>query len=416
VFIRDQISREAIGAPAAARWIRQPEIFLDRVAHGSDDSSISVKAQNPNRKLFLWPMAAIVLGAFAAVNPFYQPDIPPFIGYTAWIAVMALAIACFVYPPLARPGVLLCGLFLAVPCFLDVGPLFRVGLICLALLPLLMATTPLLAPSITDLRPRLYFLMSWFGTRELKRCPRSFHAAALLQSVAGTLAFAGLVAAVQAIPASGLWFGPRWLAGGLMIFAFAEAATGFHNFLTALLGLTVPGLMNSPVLSRSIGEFWTERWNPGASVYFRKACYEPLARHGRVRALFAAFIVSGIWHWLLAYVVLGRWGMSVVWGAFFFVQPLLILLERRMKVRRWRPAAARGWTLSALAVTCPLIVEPMLQIFARILEAAGPVPWTAAMVVLVVVVTVFPLAVSLMASSPSIRGHKTNLKRWDVES
>jgi hypothetical protein len=99
--------------------------------------------------------------------------------------------------------------------------------------------------------------------------------------------------------------------------------------------------------------------------------------------------------------------MSVVWGAFFFVQPLLILLERRMKVRRWRPAAARGWTLSALAVTCPLIVEPTLQILARILGAAGPVPWTAAMVVLVVVVTVFPLAVSLMASSPSIRGHKT---------
>ena len=67
-------------------------------------------------------MTAIVLGAFAAVNPFYQPDISPFIGYAAWLAVMALAIACFVYPPLARPGVLLCGLFLAVPCFLNAGP------------------------------------------------------------------------------------------------------------------------------------------------------------------------------------------------------------------------------------------------------------------------------------------------------
>ena len=105
---------------------------------------------------------------------------------------------------------------------------------------------------------------------------------------------------------------------------------------------------------------------------FCKACYEPLARHGRVRALFAAFIVSGIWHWLLAYVLLGRWGISVVWGAFFFVQPLLILLERRMKVRRWRPAAARGWTLSALAVTCPLIVEPTLQIISRILGTCRP--------------------------------------------
>ena len=50
-------------------------------------------------------MTAIVLAAFAAVNPFYQPDIPPFIGYASWLADLALAIACFVYPPLARPGV-----------------------------------------------------------------------------------------------------------------------------------------------------------------------------------------------------------------------------------------------------------------------------------------------------------------------
>src|ERR1019366_1349740 len=98
----------------------------------------------PNRKLFLWPMSAIVLGAFAAVNPFYQPDISPFIGCAAWVADMALAIACFVYPPLARPGVLLCGLFLAVPCFLDARPLFRGLLIFLAVLPLLVAAVPLL--------------------------------------------------------------------------------------------------------------------------------------------------------------------------------------------------------------------------------------------------------------------------------
>ena len=70
-----------------------PEIFLDRVAHGSDDSSISVKAQNPNRILFRWPMTAIVLGAFAAVNPFYQPDIAPFIGYAAWLIVIGCATA-----------------------------------------------------------------------------------------------------------------------------------------------------------------------------------------------------------------------------------------------------------------------------------------------------------------------------------
>jgi len=179
-------------------------------------------------------MTAIVLAAFAALNPFYQPDIPPFIGCAAWVADMALAIACFVYPPLARPGVLLCGLFLAVPCFLDAGPLFRGLLIFLACChcswPRCRCSR---RPSRISGRALFPDVMVWHA--RIETASRSFHAAALLQSVAGTLAFAAMVAAVQAIPASGLWFGPRWLAGGLMLFAFAEAATGFHNFLTALL-------------------------------------------------------------------------------------------------------------------------------------------------------------------------------------
>jgi len=59
----------------------------------------------------------------------------------------------------------------------------------------------------------------------------------------------------------------------------------------------------------------------------------------------------------------GRWKISFVCGAFFLVQPLLIGAERWMNVRRWRPMAGRAWTLAALALTSPLIVEPALQIF-----------------------------------------------------
>jgi hypothetical protein len=51
-----------------------------------------------------------------------------------------------------------------------------------------------------------------------------------------------------------------------------------------------------------------------------------------------------------------------MWGAFFLVQPPLIAVERRMKVRRWRPAAGRAWTLAALAIASPLLVEPALQL------------------------------------------------------
>jgi hypothetical protein len=49
-------------------------------------------------------------------------------------------------------------------------------------------------------------------------------------------------------------------------------------------------------------------------------------------------------------------------GAFFLVQPLFIVAERRMRVRRWLPAAGRAWTLAILTITSPLFVEPALQI------------------------------------------------------
>lgn len=354
--------------------------------------------------MFLWPIAAICLGALAAVNLFYQPVIPRSVGYAAWLADMALAVFCFVFPSLARAGVLLCGLFLAVPCFLDAWPLSRGGLMILSALPLLVAAFPLLTPSITDSRARLYFLMSWLGTRELKRRPRSFDAVALLRFAAATIAFAGTAAAVEATPASGLWFALRWLAGGLMVFAFAEMATAFHHFLTALMGLAAPAFMNSPVLATSIGEFWTVRWNPAASLCFRKICYEPLARRSRWLGLFVAFIVSGVWHLLLAYMAMGEWGIAIAFGAFFCVQPFLIIVERGMGVRRWRRAAGRLWTLSALAVTCPLCVEPMLQFIARNLRVAGPMPLTAAVVVMVAIITVVAAAVSWKAVVTKVEG------------
>jgi hypothetical protein len=49
-------------------------------------------------------------------------------------------------------------------------------------------------------------------------------------------------------------------------------------------------------------------------------------------------------------------------GAFFLVQPLFIVVERWMKVRQWRPAARRAWTLTCLTIASPLFVEPALQI------------------------------------------------------
>src|SRR5208337_2183618 len=92
-----------------------------------------------------------------------------------------------------------------------------------------------------------------------------------------------------------------------------------------------------------------------------RCCFVPLARCGAVFAMFATFAISAVGHALMAFFALGRWKIAAVFGAFFLVQPLLIAAERRLAVRRWPPEAARAWTLTALAVTSPLFIEPTLQ-------------------------------------------------------
>lgn len=325
--------------------------------------SASLNLKSAGRKQFLWPVAGIVLGAIAGTNPFYEPQIPLQICIAAWFVDMALVLILSLHPIGARLGVLVAGLFLAVPCFLHASPLARGLLMCCMAFPLAVVALPLLAPANASFRDRLTYLFTWLGTREVKRRPRSVDLPALLHLVIAALIVVGAMAVEKAVSPSGLGWLVRWLGGGIMILACAEMVTASHDFLTALLGLSAPALMQSPHLSRTVNEFWTKRWNPAASaLVFHPYCFAPLARRSVALGLFAAFLFSAIAHVLLPFMAIRRWGISLMCGAFFLVQPFLILAERAMNVRRWRPAAQRVWTLTALAVVSPLFIEPALQI------------------------------------------------------
>jgi uncharacterized membrane protein len=122
-------------------------------------------------------------------------------------------------------------------------------------------------------------------------------------------------------------------------------------------------LMHSPYRYASVGEFWTRRWNIFASQkIFRPFIFAPLLRRGPTLALLVVFAGSGIAHVLLIYMAMGKWGIALMQGAFFLLQPLLILAERKLAVRRWPRWMAHAWTLSGLAIVSPLFVEPALQV------------------------------------------------------
>ena len=200
-----------------------------------------------------------------------------------------------------------------------------------------------------------------------------------------------------------------------MIFAFAEMATTSHDFLTALMGLNAPALMRSPILSTSVSEFWTKRWNVAASALgFRPLVFAPLARRGIVLALSMAFFASAVAHVLLVYMAIVRWKISLICGTFFLVQPLLILAERRMKVRLWPIAAARVWTLAVLAITSPLFVEPVIECAAPIWGATDNVLMpTLCVLGFAIIVSVF-FSVGQLASCPRFTQPKIRIScaRW----
>jgi hypothetical protein len=365
----------------------------------------AMRAVNTNLKLYnlkqlRWPVTGCVLGILVGIYP-SKTGITLQAGMAAWCAEIVLVALLSAHPMGTRVGALVAGVFIAVPCYVWASPLTCCLLVCGMALPLLGATALLLAPPITGFGARLAYVWTCFPRGRVERRARSFDWAALQQLIVATVVLAVAIAAVKAIPAFGLWLPLRWLAVGIMVLAFGEMATACPPFLTAPLGVTVPPLMQSPYLSTSISEFWAERWNVQASALFHRFCFAPLARRSIALGVCAAFGLSAVWHACLAELGSGRWRISLVFGAFFIVQPLLIAAERRMKARRWPPAAGRAWTLTALAITSPLIIEPTLQIIEGSWGPLGNVLGTTAVVLGSVVV--FSGIIALAAiKSPSV--------------
>jgi hypothetical protein len=228
--------------------------------------------------------------------------------------------------------------------------------------------------------------------------PLSAHTFAARDLLFATLVFAG---AITFIPPATPHFPQllvRWLAGGIAVLAAAEIMTASLALLTAAGGVSAPQLFHSPYRSTSVSEFWTKRWNVGASVLFRKFCFEPIARRHVALALFATFLVSAVAHFILAYSALGDFFPSFACGAFFLVQPALILVERRLRIRLWRPLFAWGWTFGVLALMSPLFVEPVLRIIESSYEFTAGSLWpTAAMVTFAILFSSFITLASLAA-------------------
>ena len=108
----------------------------------------------------------------------------------------------------------------------------------------------------------------------------------------------------------------------------------------------------NPLASRSLGEFWSKRWNVGFSEMISAVVHRPLRRHvGEPAALLASFLASGALHEIAISVPVGAgFGLPTL---YFLLHGVLVGCERK-----WPRIASRAWTLFWLIAPLPILFHP----------------------------------------------------------
>lgn len=120
-------------------------------------------------------------------------------------------------------------------------------------------------------------------------------------------------------------------------------------------------LFRAPLLSRSLTEFWSQRWNMAFSEMTAIGVFRPLkGRIGPGPATVVAFLFSGLLHELAISVpVKAGFGLPLL---YFTMHAVAMFIERRME-RAGRPIhrkvwLGRLWTTGWLVIPLPILFHP----------------------------------------------------------
>lgn len=114
------------------------------------------------------------------------------------------------------------------------------------------------------------------------------------------------------------------------------------------LRVDAPPIMNRPLRSTSVSEFWGRRWNAAFNDLAARLVFRPVARTtGTGAATVIAFAVSGLIHDLVISLPAGGgFGLPT---AYFLIQGLAVLVERGFRFR----SGISGWLFTMLIVAAP---------------------------------------------------------------
>jgi alginate O-acetyltransferase complex protein AlgI len=104
-------------------------------------------------------------------------------------------------------------------------------------------------------------------------------------------------------------------------------------------------IMDAPLRSTSVAEFWSRRWNGAFNNLALGLVFRPMARRaGVIAGTLSAFAVSGLVHELVISLPAGA-GFGLPTG-YFLLQGLAVLAQRKT-------AILRGWLFTMLVVAAP---------------------------------------------------------------
>jgi hypothetical protein len=174
-----------------------------------------------------------------------------------------------------------------------------------------------------------------------------------LRGIAIVLFTACLAGAVWLVPASvpGILRIPlRVTVACVMILLLAELNSHLVQLFGSACGVEFAPVHDHPYRTRRITAFWSVRWKRPGTRWFRQHAFLPVRGRSVTLAMLTLVRLSAAVHvYLITSVVSAAW--MTMFRAFFIVQPIIMIAERRLHVRRWPTYLCRVWTFAVLAAS-----------------------------------------------------------------